>query len=87
MDRKQLIEQNLNIFLENYIADLLHYYAKNDEQIAHLISQKKELASALKNVDGFLDYDEIQNAILHTIATLLYKNGFDDAIDLHKKLQ
>jgi len=31
MDKKQqLMEQNLNAFLENYISDLLLYYAKND---------------------------------------------------------
>ena len=30
MDKKQqLMEQNLNAFLENYISDLLIYYYKN----------------------------------------------------------
>lgn len=87
MDRNQLIEQNLNIFLEHYIADLLHYYAINDEELADLLSQKKELSSALKQIEGFFEYDEMQNAVLHTIAALFYKSGFDDAIALHKKLK
>ena len=38
MDKKQqLMEQNLNAFLENYISDLLLYYAKDNEQLATLL--------------------------------------------------
>ncbi len=85
MDKKQLLEQNLNIFLENYIADLLHYYGKNNEQLAELLAQKKELATELKNQIHFLEYEEIENAILHMVAELVYKDGFSDAVELKKK--
>ncbi len=85
MDKKQLLEQNLNIFLENYIADLLHYYSKNNEQLAELLAQKKELATELKNQTHFLEYEEIENAILHMVAELVYKDGFSDAVELKKK--
>ncbi len=89
MDKKQqLMEQNLNAFLENYISDLLLYYAKDNEQLATLLSQKKELTAQLtKFGTPFFEYDDIQNTILHTIAELFYKNGFSDAIALHKKLK
>ena len=89
MDKKQqLMEQNLNAFLENYISDLLLYYAKNDEQLATLLSQKKELTSQMTNIwTPFFEYDDIQNTILPTIAELFYRNGFSDAIALHKKLK
>lgn len=89
MDKKQqLMEQNLNIFLENYISDLLLYYAKNDEQFATLLSQKKELTAQLKKTGiPFFEYDDIQNTILHTIAELFYRNGFSDGIALCKKLK
>ncbi len=85
MDKKQLLEQNLNIFLENYIADLLHYHGKNNEQLAELLAQKKELATELKNQTHFLEYEEIENAILHMVAELVYKDGFSDAVELKKK--
>ncbi|NDO45916.1 hypothetical protein [Clostridium sp. MD294] len=89
MDKKrQLMEQNLNAFLENYISDLLQYYAKNDEHFAALLAQKKELTAQLtKFGTPFFEYDDIQNTILHTIAELFYRNGFSDAIALHKKLK
>jgi len=42
----------------------------------------------MKNIGTpFFEYDDIQNTILHTIAELFYKNGFSDAIALHKKLK
>lgn len=88
MDRKQqLIEQNLNIFLENYIADLLQHYAKTNEDFAQLLAQKKEFFAQLPQSNALLDYDDLQNALLHTAATLFYQCGFDDAIALHKKLK
>ena len=87
MDKKELLEQNLNIFLENYIADLLHYYAKNDKQLAALIARKKELAIQLKNQSIFFEYEEVENAILHIIAELLYQDGFSDAVEFRKKLK
>ena len=86
MDKKQLLEQNLNIFLENYIADLLHYYGKNNEQLATLLAQKKELAAQLKNQTHFLEYEELENAILHIVAELFYQDGFSDATKKKKKL-
>lgn len=87
MDKKQLLEQNLNIFLENYIADLLAY-CKNDAEIAELLAQKNKLAAQLKELSPlFFDYDDIQNALLHAVAKMFYKNGFFDAVKLQKKLK
>lgn len=87
MNKKELLEQNVNIFLENYIADLLLYYMKNDTHISDLIAKKKKLYSQLTSLNAFWDYDEIQNEMLHTIAVLFYRNGFQDAIQLQNKLK
>lgn len=86
MNKKELLEQNVNIFLENYIADLLQYYIKNDIHISDLTAKKKKLYSQLVS-NAFFDYDEIQNEILHTIAILFYKNGFQDALQMQNKLK
>lgn len=86
MNKKELLEQNLNIFLENYIADLLQYHIKNDARISDLTAKKKKLYSQLKSA-AFFDYDEMQNEILYNIAVLFYQNGFQDAVQLQKKLK
>ena len=59
---------------------------KNNEQLATLLAQKKELAAQLKNQTHFLEYEELENAILHIVAELFYQDGFSDATEFKKKL-
>ena len=78
MEEKNIFQQKLDLFLQEYLAETIHTIRQQNPIWKELVKAKAMIAQQLQNDNAFWSYEELETQYIIVLTEAIYKQAMKD---------
>ena len=78
MEEKNIFQQKLDLFLQEYLAETIHTIRQQNPICKELVKAKAMIAQQLQNDIAFWSYEELETQYIIVLTEAIYKQAMKD---------